>query len=121
MPMILFCKQVYRLSLLLLLCGSPDLAAQTRPDSTLVSPDKLLTGTFANDATFRTDYYFTHGITANLVLPAFRKSPLNKLLLRPAGFPVSYHGLSLVYEGFTPLVIGDPGIRYGDRPFAAYL
>jgi lipid A 3-O-deacylase len=116
-------RQVNRLLLFLLFFGARHLAAQHQPDSsaTRVSPDQLLSGTFANDATFRTDYYFTQGLTANLVLPVFRKSPLNKLLLRPAGFTTSYHGIRLVYEGFTPLVIGDPAIRYGDRPFAAYL
>lgn len=123
MPIILFYKPVYRLWLLLLCGWAGGLAAQTLPDSSVqaVSPDKLLTGTFANDATFRTDYYFTQGISANLVLPVFHKSPLNKLLLRPGAYPTSYHGIRLVYEGFTPLVIGDPEIRYGDRPFASYL
>jgi lipid A 3-O-deacylase len=119
----MFQNKVYRLFFLLLCCWAQHLSAQNRPDSTAaqVSPDKLLTGTFANDATFRTDYYFTQGISANLVLPAFQKSPLNKLLLRPGGYQTSYHGLRVVYEGFTPLVISDPQIRYGDRPFAAYL
>lgn len=116
-------KPVYRLWLLLLCGWASPLPAQTLPGSstTAVSPDKLLTGTFANDATFRTDYYFTQGISANLVLPAFEKSPLNKLLLRPGAYPASYHGMRLVYEGFTPLVISDTLIRQGDRPFAAYL
>lgn len=123
MPKSSFCKPLCRLCLVMLCCWAPSLAAQTLPASNAmaVSPDKLLTGTFANDATFRTDYYFTQGISANLVLPAFHKSPLNKLLLRAGTYPVSYHGLRLVYEGFTPLVISDAFIRYGDRPFAAYL
>ena len=74
-----FLHRACRLFFLWLCCWSQHLWAQNRPDSTAaqVSPDKLLTGTFANDATFRTDYYFTQGISANLVLPAFRKSPLN--------------------------------------------
>jgi hypothetical protein len=109
----------YPLLFLALLFGARNLWAQHQPAA--VSPDKLLTGTFANDATFRTDYYFTQGISANLVLPAFAKSPFNKLLLLPVGYATRYHGIRLVYDGFTPLVIADPGIRYGDRPFAAYL
>jgi hypothetical protein len=116
-------RQVFRLFFLLAVYRAPHLAAQNRPDrtTTVVSSDKMLAGIFDNDATFRTDYYFTQGLSANLVLPAFAKSPLNKLLLQPAAYPASYHGIRLVYEGFTPLVIGDPAIRYGDRPFAAYL
>ncbi|MGV3639862.1 MAG: lipid A-modifier LpxR family protein [Adhaeribacter sp.] len=104
-----------------LLWPAARLAAQNQADSLALSPDKLLYGTFANDATFRTDYYFTQGISASLVLPALRHSPFNKLLLQPRAYTSSYHGIRLVYDGFTPLKIADPAIRYGDRPFAAYL
>ncbi|MGV3502266.1 MAG: lipid A-modifier LpxR family protein [Adhaeribacter sp.] len=114
-------KRYYILLALFLLGPAGRLAAQNQADSLAVSPDKLLSGTFANDAPFRTDYYFTQGISANLVLPAFRRSPLNKLLLRPGGYTASYHGIHLVLDCFTPLVIADPNIRYGDRPFASYL
>lgn len=116
-------EKVNRLFLLFLCFWVHQLSAQNQADSLAVqvSPDKLLMGTFDNDATFRTDYYYTQGLTANLVLPVFRKSPVNKLLWNPRGFTTSYHGIRLVYDGFTPLRIADPDIRYGDRPFASYL
>jgi lipid A 3-O-deacylase len=119
----LLVTKINRLLVPLLCCWWQQLPAQNLPDSsrTQVSSDQLLSGTFANDATFRTDYYFTQGMTANLVLPALQQSPVNKLLLRPGAYPSSYHGIRLVYDGFTPLVISDPQIRYNDRPFAAYL
>jgi hypothetical protein len=89
-------------------------------DST-VSSDRIMIGTFANDATFRTDYYFTQGISVNVIHPVFSKSPVNKILLKASGATNSYYGLKVIYNGFTPLKILDPNIRYGDRPYAAYI
>jgi len=91
----------------------------TAPDSTR-SHDKIIAGVFANDATFRTDYYFTQGLGLNLVHPGLAKSPVNKILLRRAG-AMQYHGLQLRFDTFTPLKILDPNIRYGDRPYAGYI
>jgi lipid A 3-O-deacylase len=102
----------------LFLAASP--ACAQRPDSTHTSPDRLLHYTFANDAFFRTDYYFTQGMTGTLVLPALQYSPVNRLLGPvPAGSTL-YHGVRLHYDGFTPLRIQDAFIRAGDRPYAAY-
>lgn len=89
-------------------------------DST-VSSDKILSGTFANDATFLTDYYFTQGITANLVHPILSKSPVNKILLKLGRSNTSYHGIKITYDGFTPLLIYDPELRVGDHPYASYI
>ena len=91
------------------------------PGDTVISADKILMGTFANDATFRTDYYFTQGISANLVHPSFRKLPVNKILIANKRRGLHYFGLKLSYDGFTPLLIEDPNLRYGDRPYAAYI
>jgi hypothetical protein len=96
-------------------------AAIPAPGDTTVSSDKLLIGTFANDATFRTDYYFTQGITADLVHPALQQLWVNKILLKAGAGAINYYGLKIWYEGFTPLHILDPNIRYGDRPYAAYI
>ena len=86
-----------------------------------VSPDKILAGTFANDATFRTDYYFTQGISVNLVHPVFGKLPVNKIMLQSKASHTQYHGILVRYDGFTPLKILEANIRYGDRPYAAYI
>lgn len=111
-------KQILLLAVLLpnILLASP-----TDSTRTVVSTDKILAGTFANDATFRTDYYFTQGMRVNLVHPVLQKSPVNKILLRPGMGSTRYHGFSIRYDGFTPLRIRDPDIRYGDRPYAAYI
>ena len=85
------------------------------------SPDRLLTYTYANDFFFGTDYYFTQGMTLDVVSPALARSPANHLLpAGPAG-STRYHGIGLRYDGFTPLRIEDDFIRVGDRPYAAYL
>ena len=87
----------------------------------IVSSDKIFAGTFANDATFRTDYYFTQGLTANLVHPALQHSPVNKILFGLKESTNRYYGIGIRYDGFTPLKILDKNIRYGDRPYAAYV
>lgn len=95
-------------------------AQETPPDSSSVSPDHIIAYSFANDAFFRTDYYFTQGMTLNVVLPVLAKSPVNKLLLGGKMAAVRYHGVKLFYDGFTPLRIQDAFIRVGDRPYASY-
>ena len=85
------------------------------------SPDRLLSYTYANDLFFRTDYYFTQGMTLTLVHPALARLPVRHLLAAGPAGSTQYHGLTLRYDGFTPLRIQDPLIRLGDRPYAAYL
>jgi len=117
---LLFLKKKYLLFVLCLFFTPISLLAAISGD-TINSSDKILAGTFANDATFRTDYYFTQGISANLVHPDLRKSPVNKILLGNKKRGLHYYGLKVAYDGFTPLSIEDQNIRYGDRPYAAYI
>ena len=84
------------------------------------SPDRLLRYTYANDFLSRTDYYFTQGMTLTLVLPSLARLPTQRLLLKGPAGSTQYHGLTLRYDGFTPLRIQDPFIRVGDRPYASY-
>lgn len=99
--------------------AGPGLAQRPAADS--VGAERLAAYTFANDAYFRTDYYFTQGMAGTVLHPALRHLPGARLLrLRPAR-GASWYGLRLVYDGFTPLRIQDSFIRRGDRPYAAYL
>ncbi|SFQ76846.1 lipid A deacylase LpxR family protein [Hymenobacter arizonensis] len=97
--------------------------ATTAPTDTLrpTSPDRLLRYTYANDFFYRTDYYFTQGMTLTLVLPSLARLPTQRFLLRGPAGSTQHHGLTLHYDGFTPLRIQDPFIRVGDRPYAAYM
>jgi lipid A 3-O-deacylase len=86
-----------------------------------LSPDRLLSYTYANDLYFRTDYYFTQGMTLTLVHPALAHLPTQHLLPGGSSSSTQYHGITLRYDGFTPLRIQDDFIRVGDRPYAAYI
>ena len=92
------------------------------PSDTLrpLGPDQLLSYTYANDLFFRTDYYFTQGMTLALVHPALARLPVRHLLPGGPRGSTQYYGIRLRYDGFTPLRIQDPFIRVGDRPYAAY-
>ncbi|WP_133271234.1 lipid A deacylase LpxR family protein [Hymenobacter radiodurans] len=96
-------------------------AQKMPPDSSVVSSDHIIAYSFANDAFFRTDYYFTQGMTLNVVLPVLAKSPVNKILLGGKMAAVRYYGVKVFYDGFTPLRIQDAFIRVGDRPYASYI
>lgn len=111
--------------LLLLFLWLPGLVgrAASAPADTLrpLSPVRRLSYTYANDLFFRTDYYFTQGMTLTLVHPALARLPVRHLLAAGPAGSTQQHGFALRYDGFTPLRIQDPFIRVGDRPYAAYL
>ena len=113
-----------RLLFMLFLSGLPRLLpAAPAPADTLhpVSPGRLLRYTYANDLFFRTDYYFTQGMTLTLVHPKLARLPVRHLLAAGPRGSTQQHGLTLRYDGFTPLRIQDAFIRVGDRPYATYL
>ena len=117
-------RLLMRLLLLLFLCLTGLLVrAAPAPADTLrpLSPARLLRYTYANDLFFRTDYYFTQGMTLTLVLPALGRLPVRHLLAAGPRGSTQQHGITLRYDGFTPLRIQDAFIRVGDRPYAAYL
>ena len=91
-------------------------------DSVKINQDKIFYFIFDNDATFRVDYYYTQGLGATHYNPVFRKSVVNKVLMKVASKNAeSFYGLAYKYDGFTPTNIRDPAIRIGDRPYAAYM
>ena len=97
-------------------------AARPAADSVAVSPDKFFYFIFDNDATFKTDYYYTQGIGIVHYNPVFRKSPLAKILLQPGGVTAErFYGLAYKYDAFTPTNIRDPQLRLSDRPYASYM
>ncbi len=86
-------------------------------------PERIVAYSFANDAPFRTDYYFTQGMSLTVVLPWFERLPTRRLLLGQSDQPTlsNQYGVRVRYNGFTPLRIQDPFIRFGDRPYASYI
>jgi lipid A 3-O-deacylase len=98
-------------------CAAPAPADTLHP----LNPARLLSYAYANDLFFRTDYYFTQGMTLTLVHPALARLPTQRLLAGGPAGGQQHHGITLRYDGFTPLRIQDPFVRLGDRPYAAYL
>jgi len=111
------------LLLFIALLAGPALAlAAPAPADTLrpLSPERLLSYTYANDLFFRTDYYFTQGMTLRVVHPSLARWPTRHLLASGPAGSTQHYGFALRYDGFTPLRIQDASIRVGDRPYAAY-
>ncbi len=73
---------------------------------------------YDNDYFTATDYYYSQGITLNLVLPALRRNILNKLLYTTTPQHTQY-GLAASIYGHTPTSIASDSILYGDRPYGA--
>lgn len=76
---------------------------------------------FDNDIFSNTDYYYTNGLTINLVIPALRKSLLNRIFLAPRNYDIEFCGLSITQNIYTPTNPDTDQILYGDRPFSSYL
>ncbi len=84
------------------------------------SSEAYFAAIFDNDIFDYTDYYYTNGISLELFHPAIGSSPLSQLL-PGLKYSLNYYGLTLTQNMYTPLKLDKAEIRYGDRPFAAYL
>ncbi|TND07724.1 MAG: hypothetical protein FD123_3043 [Bacteroidetes bacterium] len=92
--------------------------APARAQQDSVAPVKAFRFTYENDFFTATDYYFTQGVRIEIVLPAFRKNPVSRLLLSLHGGLDEEFGLSVNQQCFTPTSIREDVILFGDRPFA---
>ena len=72
---------------------------------------------YDNDFFAKSDYYYTQGYSVEVVNPAFKINPLNKILLKLPN-SIERYGLAFEHYGFTPTSISSEAILYGDRPFA---
>ena len=96
------------------------LSAFSQNDSVIskISDRKYFSYTYSNDFFNASDKYYTQGINPTVVLPAFRKLPLMKLLPRLSN-AVTQYGLTGVQDCFTPSSIRNDTVLKGDRPYAA--
>lgn len=83
-----------------------------------IAATKYLRFNYENDFFTGTDYYYTQGITIELVHPGLKKNPFNKLLLFQRNDKSKY-GISFNIFGYTPTSIEKDEILYNDRPFQA--
>lgn len=72
---------------------------------------------YDNDFFTNADWYYTQGISVELVHPFVSRFPLKKLLLRPANTGIRF-GISGNTFGYTPTSIGSDQVLVGDRPYA---
>ncbi len=73
---------------------------------------------YENDYFAATDENYTQGYSFELVLPLFKKNPVNHLFFKPKTSKIKY-GLAVEHIGYTPNHYERPDIQIGDRPFAA--
>jgi hypothetical protein len=85
-----------------------------------INNDSYFRFNFEDDYFTGTDYYYTGGMSAELVMPWVKDFPLSKFLLHPKRSYIRY-GLGLESDLYTPTDIGKSYILYGDRPYAACL
>jgi lipid A 3-O-deacylase len=72
---------------------------------------------YENDVFTGTDYYYTQGVQAMLVLPGLKHSPVNYLLPGLANSH-EYNGLSIQQDCYTPTKLAPDTVLKGDRPYA---
>jgi hypothetical protein len=86
-----------------------------------ISTDQYLGVNFDNDIFNNTDYYYTNGIRFDFISPLFASSPFAYPMLPGGKASVSFHGMSIVQNMYTPTNPDTGLVIAGDRPFAAYL
>jgi len=84
----------------------------------MVDVDRYIRIHYENDYFSGTDEYYTQGVNVEWMAPAFKKNPLNHILILPKAGTHQY-GIAVEHNAFTPTSINFNVILYGDRPFAA--
>jgi hypothetical protein len=85
-----------------------------------INSDHYFRINYENDFFTGTDRDYTQGIYLEWVNASFRHFPLMKLLWKPRNSSIKY-GLALENNGYTPNIIDNPEIQYGDRPYAGVI
>ncbi len=83
-----------------------------------IQSDSYFRFNYENDYFAATDENYTQGYNFELVLPVFKKNPLNHLFIIPKESTAQY-GLAIEHIGYTPNHYERPEIQIGNRPFAA--
>jgi len=75
---------------------------------------------YENDFFAAFDRDYTQGILIEKVNPGLSRFPLMKILWHPASSETKF-GMAIEHNAYTPNLIDQYGIQYGDRPFAGVL
>ena len=76
---------------------------------------------FDNDIWDNTDYYYTNGVSIELLTPLAKSSPINKILLGAKAADVELNGFSIRQNMYTPTNPDVKEILTNDRPFSAFM
>ena len=76
---------------------------------------------FDNDLFFKTDRYYTNGLTIGFIHPAIKKSPFRVLLYTKGKKTIQYGGVTLTQEMYTPINTDSQDQQPQDRPYAGTL
>lgn len=81
----------------------------------------ILRVVFDNDIFTNTDYYYTNGAIIDFITPLAKSTLLNTIFPGIKSADISLCGFSIQQNIYTPTNPDVEDIRYGDRPFAAFL
>ncbi len=87
------------------------------------SLDKYISFAWENDLYFQRDYYYTNGFQIDFFHDKLKQSPINRILIpfRNRGKGISWSGLQLRQEIFTPKDLAVDSISTGDHPYSSTL
>ena len=87
------------------------------------SLDKYISFAWENDLYFQRDYYYTNGFQIDFFHDKLKQSPINRILIpfRNRGKGISWSGLRLRQEIFTPKDLALDSISNGDHPYSSTL
>ena len=91
------------------------------PDDSLEYHQGWFSFCWSNDFLYKTDYYYSNGLSISLDGMFMQRSPFNKILLPHTKDSQIWYGLTLVQDFFTPVDIYSDSIQYGDRPYASVI
>jgi lipid A 3-O-deacylase len=111
--------------------GSSDLLAliesEEGPSSEIKPPtaslDKFISFAWENDLYFQRDYYYTNGFQIEFFHDKLKRSPINRILIpfRNTRKGITWSGLQLRQEIFTPKDLAVDSISTGDHPYSSTL
>ncbi|MFI5150634.1 MAG: lipid A deacylase LpxR family protein [Bacteroidia bacterium] len=88
-------------------------------DTTLEIPEHgYFSYRYENDVFTSTDYYYTQGVKATLVLPVLKQSPLHILLASLPRSTNESNGVFLQQDCYTPTNLAADSLLNHDRPYA---
>ncbi|HWZ21266.1 MAG TPA: lipid A-modifier LpxR family protein, partial [Cytophagaceae bacterium] len=84
----------------------------------MINADRYVRLNYENDYFTNSDNNYTQGINIEVVSPAMKKFPTNRLLPASKSSRNQY-GISIEHNGYTPESIRHNEILYGERPFSS--